>query len=679
MVGAVPLAYLPGVTNDPFNVPKTSLLLVGTAMAGALKILELFTGGSTRGLRRALVPALGLGVPLVAAWVVSPYREWEVWGAYQRLLGLVPSLVVIMFGVLLCDAFRGREGARSLAWSLSISGGLVSLYALVQMLGADPFLDFIPGDFVPSTIGYSNFVGGFLALCVPVSIGLWAQGGKARSLARGVTVLTVLALIGSFSQGGWAAALAGVALFTGVSVSRRHSRARVVGLAVAVAVAALMVGPVLFSAYNGDTARFGGSIATRGLHWETATDIFIDHPWLGRGPSAFLLEGPSYRSPLESMWLDRVVADDPHSVPLVTLVNAGVIGALGYVLAISWIFRKGRAVRPSPLAAAALGSLGAYFAQSLVSIDVITLRFSFWVCLAMLIALGGEEMEPSRVIRRRVAQGAPRRAASVALGSVALLLCVLTGATGVRLLSGDVHAQAGRHAIEEGRTDVAITEFQAAMSLSSMGHYRHLTGEELTAASDGERAMRPELLRLVRAAYREISSTPDFHWMVAHADRLNRWSTYSPHLLPDALEQYRRAQLIDPYNVSVGVRIAGLQLRRGNPSGALRTLQPYAARAKEAPGVIRGYPEIWGAVAIAEWQAGEVEDARESLATAYAMNPDECHVLIARELLGSASPLPLPPKATLELSMSLSCDPSTATLTKLYRTHENERSLLGTP
>ncbi len=679
VAGAIPLAFLPGLTIDVYYIPKTSLLLVGTALAGLLKILELALGGSARGLRRVLVPALGLGLPLVVAWMASPYRAWEVWGTYRRLQGLAPSLAVIVFGVLLCDALRGKGGARALAWTLAASGGLVSAYALVQMLGFDPFSDLAPVDFVPSTVGYSNFVGGFLAVCLPTCIGLWGVGGRGTRLAQALTILTAAGLLGSFSQGGWAAAAAGVAVFVGVNFGAKRPRFRTGGVVVAGLIVALMVAPVVLSLSQERSGPLGGSTATRGLHWETAVDIFADHPWIGRGPSAYLLDGASHRSSLESMWLDRDLADDPHSVPLATLVNAGLLGAVGYLLALGWILKRALALHSGPLAAAALGSLTVYFAQSLVSIDVITLRVSFWVCLAGLLALADEQREAfSATIRLRLKASPRRSVVGGGLASIALVLCLFAGIAGFRLLMADHHARNGVLAVGHGRTDGAIAELNTAMSLSSMGHYRHLLGEQLTAVSVKEEGRRPELLVRVQESNKEIERIPDLQWITAHARQLEQWSTYDPALLDDAQREYMRAQRVDRNNVFVGVRIADLQLRGGDPQGALRTLHPYAGKARSAPDFIPDYPEIWGAIAIAELQTGDVAGAKRALTTGHEMNPNECHVLIARGMLGSAFPKPLS-KEALDLSVSMLCEAPTALLAELNGPHRQKANLLHLP
>lgn len=680
IAAGIPLAYLPGLTLDPYNLPKTSLLLIGTALAGVLKVLEIALGGSARGLRRALVPALGLGLPLLIAWLASPYHDWEVWGAYRRLQGLAPSLVVIVFGVLLCDAVRGKGGAKALAWTLASSGGLVGAYAMVQMFGFDPFLDIIPSDYVPSTVGYSNFVGGFLAICLPACMGLWAEGGRARYPAQALTILTAAALVGSFSQGGWGAALAGLAVFAGLSLCARWKASRFLGFLAAAVVAVVMVGPVILSVPQGGTGALGGTIATRGLHWDTALNVFDERPLLGWGPSAYLLEAPRHRSSVESLWLDDSLADDPHSVPLATLVNAGLLGALGYLVAMAWVFTRVRKVRPSPLAAAATGSLTAYLTQSLVSIDVVTLRVSFWVCLAGLIAVGSSSVEARKLSVRWPRESLLRgRVAQVGFGLAALALCLVAGASGVRLLVADHHAQQAKSDVSEGRIGSSVIELEAAMSLSSMGHYRHFLGEQLTTASVDEESQRPKLLKHVRDAYEEIAHIPDLQWIVGHGRQLDQWSTYDPALLDDALRQYERAHRMDPHSVSIGVTMADLQLRLGGHSEARGTLRPYVEPTGDAPDLVRPYPELWGALAIAEWQSGDEVAARAALETGYAMNPDECHVLIARRLLGSDFRADLPSRASIDLSISLACASSTASLAELDGPPSSKANVLSSP
>ncbi|MDQ4026139.1 MAG: hypothetical protein M3217_11735, partial [Actinomycetota bacterium] len=185
LVFGVPMFFLWDVTYDAFLLPKVALLAVGVGAAAGLRVAESLLGRRGRGLGAAVVPAAFVAVPVVVAWLASGYRRWALLGEEARLEGLVPILLVVAAGVLLADAFRGDFGAPARAFVASAAA--VATYELLQSVGLDP-LDVPIAEYAPSTIGQSNFVGGFLAIALPVALATWtAAAGAARAAAMAET------------------------------------------------------------------------------------------------------------------------------------------------------------------------------------------------------------------------------------------------------------------------------------------------------------------------------------------------------------------------------------------------------------------------------------------------------------------------------------------------------------
>ncbi|MGH2702051.1 MAG: O-antigen ligase family protein [Actinomycetota bacterium] len=663
VAGAIPLLYLPGITNDAYQVPKVSLLLIGTSLAAALRILEIALGASAAGLRRSLIPVAALGLPLCAAWAMSPYKSWELWGQYLRLQGLIPSLTVLLFGALLVDAFRGGAAARRIAWAMAISGGIVGVHVMVQMAGLDPSVGLITSGFASGTVGHSNLTGGFLAVTLPLCVVLWNDGGRGGRFGLLLTVAVGVGIIGTFSQGAWAAAVAGTCITAGMMLVRRSPRAPIVGWGAATLIGTLLAGVVVVSLFSSKEGLVGGSIATRGLHWSTAVDIFSEYPVLGRGPSSYAIESPLHRSSLESLWMGQVLADDPHSAPLAALVNAGAVGGIGYAIAGVWVVRRLRHAQPGPMRAAFAGAVGAYLIQSLVGIDVISLRVAMWACIAGAVALSGEGKETGP---EHSSPGRPRPQhwAAFPVALVLLAICAVLAVAGWRLFMADYHIKQGRNLIDAGRNDEAIGQFTEAISLSSIGDYKRIMGEELTQASPLDESQRKRLLGLTRTAFDQISDVPHLQWVVSRGHQMDEWSQYQPSLEDEAQSVFERAQELDPSSVLPGVRVADLQLRAGDFQAALKTLRPYAGAIARSPDFIPAYPEVWGALALAQWGSGDVVGALESLEVAAGMDLSECHVLIARALIQRSDTGRASTEAA-ELGAKLSCDRPTAALLEL--------------
>ena len=191
LAAGVPAFFFRGVV-DPFGIPKLALLAVGISVVVALRGMEILQGSTRAGLDRMLIPAAALTLPLVVSWGLSPYRSWALLGAHGRLQGLLPYLFVIVFGILVADAFRGRAG--QLAMAMSWAGAIVGGYAAMQTVGLDPFewsLFGSPTEAV-STTGNPNFTGGFLGIAMPVAMALVIHDRGRRRVA--VRLLAFIAL-----------------------------------------------------------------------------------------------------------------------------------------------------------------------------------------------------------------------------------------------------------------------------------------------------------------------------------------------------------------------------------------------------------------------------------------------------------------------------------------------------
>jgi hypothetical protein len=114
VVFLVPTAFAYPFTNDPYNTPKLGVLIVGTSAAAALRLYEALWGRPLASLRPLLLPGVAMAAPLMLAWPASPYRDFATLGEYSRWQGLVPTLVLIGFSLLVAEA-RGSAADPRLA------------------------------------------------------------------------------------------------------------------------------------------------------------------------------------------------------------------------------------------------------------------------------------------------------------------------------------------------------------------------------------------------------------------------------------------------------------------------------------------------------------------------------------------------------------------------------------
>lgn len=622
VVAAVPLVFAWNVTNQPYAVPKLALLAAGVAVAGALRLVETALGGAPPALRPLALPAALVAAPAVAAWLATDYRSWALLGAYGRYEGLVPTLLVVAAGVLLADAFAGD--LRPVAWALSSAAAGVGVYGVVQSLGIDPLA--IPvREYAPSTIGHSNFVGGFLAIALPVALGLWTSStGLARYAAIAASIATAVGLLFSFSQGGWLAAAGGLAVYAGAAIG---PRARKLGWVAAGAVAAAGVGLVVLSLVRPFHPIVPDTTRARGLWWREAVAMGADSPVWGHGPNVYAVEGAHYRNVEDALAHDRSVADAPHSVPLSLFANHGLLGLGGFLGLVVWAVRRGLAVAAAPVPRGFAAGAAAYFTQSFVSIDMTVLVFSLWVCLAALAPAPAPSIPPRRA-------RLPLLAGVVVAGAVA-------GAGlwwSTDLVVTDARVYDAVDAFGDGRTAEGLATLNRVVAADPREHYRHVYGSLLGLAAFRERDAGADEITRMEETFAYLDRFPDVQALASYGENLHRWAIFDPAVEVDALRVLRRLVELDRYSPSARVWAAEALLSLDRPAEAVDILEPLVPLVRDRfPEYGALHPEVWGALAIARFEAGDRAGAVEAQQTAHdltgARAPDDCHVVVAAELL----------------------------------------------
>jgi putative inorganic carbon (hco3(-)) transporter len=206
--------------------------------------------------------------------------------------------------------------------------------------------------------------------------------------------LVGLALILTFSTGGWLGALAGVVVVL-VALRRRQLALRLGGMAVValVLVSALAIVGVLPERLN-PLRQTGGF---RLDLWQSALEMVRDHPWLGIGldnfaylyQQVYLREGAAAEPNLSH----------PHNWLLHVWLELGMLGliAFGWLLVRFWRQARARLNGSSTrwVVAGACGSMADLLVHGFIdnSYFLVDLAFLFWLALA----LAGPEIEAVRI------------------------------------------------------------------------------------------------------------------------------------------------------------------------------------------------------------------------------------------------------------------------------------------
>ncbi|MFN2388946.1 MAG: O-antigen ligase family protein [Actinomycetota bacterium] len=641
LVAGVPAVFLRSL-NDPFNVPKLAFLLVLVTVVGAVRVAELLQGESPERLRALLVPATALLAPLTVAWLASPFKGWELLGLYGRFGGLIPYVLVVVAGILIADAFSGD--ALPLAWAVVAGGVIASAYAIIQWLGADPYSWSLGGQetrgVATSTLGNSNFTGGYLSVVLPVALGLCFLDRTTRRRALKIVPVVAIGWLLSFSQGALAAGLASLAVTGGFVLAPRWRNARLAGLAVAAAGLIVVVGAVGYTLIEPETTRLPITVTYRGWWWQSAVSMALDSPIFGSGPNTFALKGVQYRPAPDALEINYNFADDPHSVFFAMLANAGVLGAAGFLVVVGWTVRKGVSLAAADiLPASFFGSAIAYFVQAMVSIDELSLRLSLWVALGGVVAstaprlkeaaTGGARGRVTKKKKRRAARSPLRRPAAV----YALALPVAAASWwGIGFVMADGRVLEGKRLFAQDRPEEAIERFQLALGFRDSTRYRqdygfHLGQVALARGVEGE-----DYLARARDAFGYLDGFPELIGRVSLARILRNYSVVDPATGEEAIDLYEEARRIDPLNPLLGLELAETHMQLGRYEEGVELLAPLAERAGAR------YPEIWGALGLAHAHLGDAAAARAAIERALTLSPEDPRAVSAQELLGSRAP-----------------------------------------
>jgi len=655
LIVLVPLFVAPGITLDPYNIPKFGLFVAGMSLVAGLWVFVAVSDRPPRIIARDLIVPVSIVAPLALSWFFSHYREWALLGQYSRLQGLVPYLLFALFSLIVAAAFRGR--AEGVAWALCTAGGLVGAAQMLSVMGFSP----TGGQSDASTIGNSNFVGGFLAITLPIALHLWlhAERNRARFLAIALTILICDGLVLSFSEGGQAAGVAGALVVIGWQF-RKRPRLRLMG-----ALAALGIGMGLIALVAVPQLRsVGGFTATLRSHWwGSAVALASEAPVIGKGPNAFALEGSRYRSRQDVIAhrhyvpgftpvpIDYQTSDDVHSVPLSVLVASGGVGLGALSLAWLWILRRGVDRRaPAGLYAAFFGALLAYLVQSGVSVDEVPIRLAFFASLGGFLAAlpRSETADAGSQVPRHADKAMWRSVVGLAIG-----VAMIIGGTwwAFNFVRADRLVREGVTAFSEGDHVKGEARIRSALAFRDEVTYKQMLSELLGLAGLQQEERGAALIAKMERLNAFLKEIPDVGAIQAYARLLNYWGHFEPQADARALLLYERAADLDPANPMIQVEAAEVLIDLEEPEAALARLQPMSSK---LDGVM---PEFWGSLAIARLVVGDEVEARAALTVGEELDPIDCRVSVARELLRVASgKTRFRSRGTAALNLVLRCD-----------------------
>jgi len=375
---------------------------------------------------------LAFAVIYILATLTSLNPRLSLLGSYERQEGTYTTLCYIaLFFIVLCN-LKSRAQVERLNTVILWGSLPVALYGIIQYLGLDP----IPWEVdapspVHSTLGRSNFLGAYLVIVIPLTMGRFSLVARKGKAGYGLLLLLqALCLLFTEARGPWLGFLAAVFIFVLLLGLRRGIGWLWVGTAwTGLLILLLLLLLNLPQTPFPDLARLpylsrlatlsetgAGSTAARLTIWRASLRLIASRPLLGYGPETFGLVFSRFFPPQLVYYQGRgVLVDRAHNGPLDLAATVGLLGLLAYLSLLFLFFSRAlRGLWEAPdrwrqtTLIACLSALFGYPGQEQFGFGVSTLFILFWLLLAMTTKVaegkltslaGGKEGKPPKKVR----------------------------------------------------------------------------------------------------------------------------------------------------------------------------------------------------------------------------------------------------------------------------------------
>lgn len=355
----------------------------------------------------------GLGWPILGLWVMSLCSLFVSTAPRFGLFALINLAYFTALFLYLANAITTREHLRSVITWLLIAVGLTSVAAIAEysldrtgilsMLGLLAEEDTMT---LASTseirragglIGAANGLATVLAQLLPLMLTLFltpTSGLRKTPLALGLAV-GVLALIATYSRGGWLAFAVVVPMAIGLMSTGQVSEAQKASLkkaALLLVVLAVLAAPFYGNIYTRLTEDDLGSAQSRWPMMRVAWRMIQDNPLFGVGLSNY--EEAMFRYDQGSDRIHQFFPWPVHNIYLNITAEIGLIGGLCFLLVCGFSLWQGiRAMRAPDLflRATAIGLMTGLIAFMLIGLKELgplgSSRYRhFWLAVGLLVA-----------------------------------------------------------------------------------------------------------------------------------------------------------------------------------------------------------------------------------------------------------------------------------------------------
>ena len=492
-VFVVPLVW---TNRTPFALDvKWPILGACALVAGLALLVHRAAGGRLFAAQIPVVRMLGLYLCVAAlSTAVSAYPRAGLRQTWWHIAAAVLFLAATV-------AFRRRAWANVFVAILVTSAFLVALTGCLQAMGMDPVsptwskgaksYTLGRGQRVLGTIGLETALGGYMAACAILSLGvaLFGRNIIARWAAGLASAPMFICMIFSGTRTAWFAFAVGfVALLVDIDYRRaiRALRSPVVqGVIVLVAFAVIGLSLHVGRMVKERVESVGRHAATRGVIWRSAAAMAYARPVLGHGPGTFSRQFARYRPADYRQYRVGPITLHAHNEYLDVLAETGVVGGVALALFIGLMVKGSVRVLAAhgaarrPLVAAALAACAAILVHAAFNVDTRypTCLMIWWVVMGLAVARWGGAKRPQ-----------PGRPWPAWLGVGALLLAVVVAGA---VWAGQVQRpylartwlREAQNARSAGNWNLAVKHAERAVEADPISApARHMLGESLFRA-----------------------------------------------------------------------------------------------------------------------------------------------------------------------------------------------------
>ncbi len=584
--------------DQPFELSK-ALLLRSLVWLMASLWLALWIIGKDNPrdtLRRSPLwaPICLMAITVILATVFAPDPHLSLHGTSERGQGALTLLSYPLLFLIVASHLRESEQVYRLLVAMVATAAIIVPLSWAEALGWDAIgLVSDARSPITATLGRANFVGAYLAILVPLTLGLtlttthrWHRRALLLLLAGELSVI-----VATLARGAWLATgvgLAALGLWKIWPSLDRPARRRFIAVALLLCLIGLALGVVYVLQAQ------AGSIAARRTIWSAVVRLIGARPLLGYGPDALSIVFPRVYPPQLVYYQGRdVFVDRAHNLFLDGAVTLGIPGVLAHLWWISAMFALGSrrlALARGTLSEVCIGTgmprgkaeivlmaclaaIIGHLADLMVSFDVTATATATWLLMALIAATAWEQ----RRSRSRMATiPSPRKSLPlwrpVVAGALILGAVVATIELNVRpLLASMAHRRAIRFA-EIGETAEALRASEYAVELWpwTTHHHRLLAQIARYEASITPGDPRPwAYAEAALLAARDRRPGDYVVWALLGDLYAQIGTQFDPAAFSSAHQAYAQATALAPYHARLYVAWGQVFLDEAQPAAAL--------------------------------------------------------------------------------------------------------------